>query len=51
MAKNLLAVQTKLTAERFMDNVEIEALRDMYTEELEEPSGAQTGPHQKDQRA
>lgn len=36
MAQNLLAVQTKLTAERFMDQTEIEALRDMYTEELED---------------
>lgn len=35
VAENLLGIQTKVTTERYMDNVEIEALRDMYTQELE----------------
>lgn len=36
MSQNLLAVSTKLKAERFMDQVEIEDLRDQYAEELED---------------
>lgn len=36
MAENLLSVQTKLTAERFMDQFEIEQIREMYSEELED---------------
>jgi hypothetical protein len=36
MSQNLLAVQTKLQAERFMDDVEIESLRNEYSEELED---------------
>lgn len=35
MAEKLLAVQSKLQTERFMDQVELEALRDQYSEELE----------------
>lgn len=35
MANNLLAVQTRLTAERLLDQVEKEAIRDSYTDELE----------------
>lgn len=36
MAENLLAVPTRYTAMRYMDQVEIEILRDQYTEELED---------------
>lgn len=35
VAENLLGIQSKVTTDRYMDNVEIEALRDMYTQELE----------------
>lgn len=36
MAENLLAVQSKVTAERYMDHIEIESLRQQYVEELED---------------
>lgn len=36
MSQNLLAVQTKLNAERNMDDHEISVLRDSYAEELED---------------
>lgn len=36
MSENLLAVQTKLTTERFMDQTELEYLRDQYANELED---------------
>ncbi len=36
MSQNLLAVQTKLQAERIMDQFEIETLRNEYAEELED---------------
>lgn len=35
IAENLLGIQTKLTTTRFIDHVEIDALRDQYTDELE----------------
>ena len=35
MAENLLALQSKLTTERFMDQTELEALRDQYADQLE----------------
>lgn len=36
MSQNLLAVNTKLTAQRFMDNFEIESIRTQYSEQLED---------------
>ena len=36
MGQNLLAVSTKLTAQRFMDDYELEQIREMYQEELED---------------
>ncbi|MDY8137601.1 hypothetical protein [Aquimarina sp. 2201CG5-10] len=35
MSENLLTVQSKITTERFMDQCEIEGLRDQYSDELE----------------
>lgn len=36
MSENLLAVQSKLTTERYMDQTELEYLRDQYANELED---------------
>lgn len=35
IAENLLGIQTKCSTTRYIDHVEIEALRDQYTDELE----------------